>query len=624
LDGDSLPTLPSGAKFTSDCTFLITDVNGVTYTGELSSGLTGFSGAGNTNDFIIYDAGTAYAHDYRIIWNPNNTQPADNDAFAVSIRSPGNYEYSQNSVFLEEDGAATNANSVLVKLGFMAETPPNSGVYAIDTTLVKEAQDAKFTFNGVPITRSSNTINADSEEGALIENVSLELMSEGRVVINITQNAAAAVEAMESFVEAYNEVMTWIDEKLAEKYNSNTVDAEDDYLQSILSEANGSTVFGALHGDQLLWSIKNQLRSMVSNTISTLSTTIRTRKVSFPAEPMNMEGSFYVNSGGKVARIDILSTDSMEDIQRKLRFATNINNGANGAAPAGADMDLEVVLENGQLVIKRPSATAGTATMQDSLTRGSGSSEYLSYVPDTSKPVNGLLTVYSGSATNTATYVEYVQGTDYRISTLENADGVLESKIEWITGGKAPAANSTYSVSYAYDPSAVSFTAIPTTNSSSLYELDFLDLHYDSGRVQLSSYGLATESIDFGKSGLLEFDSDAFFQAIVDDSSIVSKVMTTFMKTFDSYIGNLVDSSQIQVGGAVITKGRIAAALSNIDTEVSSLQSQIDKLETQLALRQTTLYKQYTNMELAIQKLNAQMSSLTQFLTYANSSTSTS
>jgi flagellar hook-associated protein 2 len=324
-----------------------------------------------------------------------------------------------------------------------------------------------------------------------------------------------------------------------------------------------------------------------------------------------------------MTKIVIEKTDSLVDIQRKLQFSTSINNNESGVQ-TNADMDLEVAIENGQLVIKRPSdigaARSNPQVINDTLTRGDGSSyAYLKYVPNSDSPVNGKVTVSVGSVENT-NYVEYTEGVDYKLESFENENGMYESRLVWLTGGKSPAAKTSYNVSYSYNPAAVSFTRTSEEFSDSLHTLDFLDLHYDQSKVQPASYGLGTEGLDYGKSGLIDLDTDEFFAAMSENAQDVSNVMVTFMTNFDSYISNLTSSSQVSLGSAVYTKGRIAAALNSIDTEVSALNDQITKLETQLAQRQETLYKQYSNMEVAIQKLNAQMASITQFMDSMSSS----
>ncbi|MDR3354603.1 MAG: flagellar filament capping protein FliD [Synergistaceae bacterium] len=625
---DELQPPPSGVGFNPSTNFSITDDKGKTYKGTYVVGATAVS---STDDFVITDD---VSGNYKILWGngtvpPTGTggsgkHPAVGDEYYVFIKpSADDYEYARNKVYLEEDGAASNANAALVQLGFMIEDAGSPGNYIFDTdpltTLITTAQDAEVVINGVPVTVPDNEISKDSDSGELIPNVKLELLGVGHVVMNITQDASGAIEAMEKFVEAYNNVMTLINDRLSEKYNKNTIDTEDDYLQSLMADSeNSKTVFGVLYGDQLLWNIKNQLRTMITNPVSTLSNALRSRKVQHPDAAINMEGAFYINSGGNVSRIDVAPTDTLEDIQRKLKFNTGINGtvvnsgGVTSVQSLKASMGLDVTISNGQLVIKKPSSTKTTETYNDTLTRSTAKIAYLYYVPDSSPPINGQLTISSGGTT-------YTENEDYKLNSFEDDNGVMVSQIEWLDGGKSPAVGTTYNVKYVFDPSAVTFTPVPSyawgnVSSGAVYDIDFLDMHYDSAKIQLSSYGLTTESLDYGKSGLLEFDPNAFFQGIIDDSQQMSNVMVSFMKGLDSYVDNLASSSQVVVGGTTITKGRISAAMNNIDTEMESLQDQIDRLEMQLAQRQETLYKQYTNMELAIQKLNAQMSSVSQYL----------
>jgi flagellar hook-associated protein 2 len=130
--------------------------------------------------------------------------------------------------------------------------------------------------------------------------------------------------------------------------------------------------------------------------------------------------------------------------------------------------------------------------------------------------------------------------------------------------------------------------------------------------------GVTTESLNYGKSGLIEFDSEKFLSAMESDPNISASSMVTFMRGFDTYIGNLVDSSQVLVAGQPVTKGRIAGALNKIDGEQKTLNERITKLEKELETKQTALYKRYSDMEVAIQKLNAQMSSVANYFNNTN------
>lgn len=564
-----------------------------------------------TFDYLPTDDGTAH---YQVIkWNSTMTTTTNPPtSYTLFTGLATDYTVNHRQLHLVEDDM-TSSNSVLAQLGIttIKENPndPNDKSWEFTEGQFVEAQDAILTLNGVTVTRSTNTIPVeDDESDALIANVKLELTGVGDVTMNIVQDATEVIENLQTFVDAYNDLMDLINYRLEEKYDSNTVSDDDDYLQSILSASKGTTTFGVLHGDQLLWSVKNQMRRYFTDSITSLSTDLRSRKFLHPASALSMQGSFYVNVGAKVARIDVSPDDSLEAVQRKLNYATAIN-GTDGSSASGRELGLEVDIVDGQLVIKTASTVSGTGNEDHTFSRASGQSyEQLSFVPDTSPPINGVMNVYQGDTT-------YEENVDYKLETYENSSGVLESRIVWLGTGKSPSAGSTYNIAYEYDAAGVGFTEIPNTG-----DLSGLDLHYDSSKIQLSSLGFTTESTNYGKSGLMEFDQDVFFEAIKEDPDMVSNVMLAFMDKMDTYIGNLVDSSNVIVGGTIVTKGRFAAALNSIDTEVASLNEQITKLEKQLEQRQTALYKQYSDMEQAIQTLNAQMSSMSQYFSNQSSS----
>ncbi|MDR1581427.1 MAG: flagellar filament capping protein FliD, partial [Synergistaceae bacterium] len=217
--------------------------------------------------------------------------------------------------------------------------------------------------------------------------------------------------------------------------------------------------------------------------------------------------------------------------------------------------------------------------------------------------------------------VVYEEGTDFRIvsENSEDSDGnsILTSRVEWYEG-KAP--SSSYYVDYTYSPGAISYSFIedtgPTTSeiAKGCNDLSSLGLHHDTSKLTLAKLGITTESLDYGKSGYIEFNSETFLAMMESDPDIAGGAMLSFMRDFDTYIGNLVDSSQTLVAGQIVTKGRIATALNTIDSEQTTLNDRITTLNKQLEDKQTALYKQYSDMEVAIQKMNAQMSSLSSYL----------
>ncbi|MDR1451801.1 MAG: flagellar filament capping protein FliD [Helicobacteraceae bacterium] len=89
----------------------------------------------------------------------------------------------------------------------------------IDMTKTQMAQDAQFEYNGLSITRSSNTIKD------LISGVTIELKKEDSIESNvsITRNLADLSEQMQAFADAYNDLMKLLGE--ITKYDADSGEA---------------------------------------------------------------------------------------------------------------------------------------------------------------------------------------------------------------------------------------------------------------------------------------------------------------------------------------------------------------------------------------------------------------
>jgi len=122
----------------------------------------------------------------------------------------------------------------------------------------------------------------------------------------------------------------------------------------------------------------------------------------------------------------------------------------------------------------------------------------------------------------------------------------------------------------------------------------------------LSQIGISTESTDYGKSGKLEFDSAKFMEALRNDPDGVGAIMNTIMGKMDDYIGNMVDTSQIEVGYTTAPKGRIASQITTWQTEIATIDKRIAESETRLELRARGLYEQFAQAEVNLAKLQQQ------------------
>lgn len=149
-----------------------------------------------------------------------------------------------------------NTNSLFKDLGFTTTTPDDKGVFTLEAGTgtnagkkLANAQDAEFTFNGVNMTRSKNTID-DIITGATftLNNVDDKTTSGEYkdTVISISKDTASLVKTMQSMVQAYNTLKTNLD--TATSYDSE------------------SKAAGSLNGLSEITSIKRQINSIITNT----------------------------------------------------------------------------------------------------------------------------------------------------------------------------------------------------------------------------------------------------------------------------------------------------------------------------------------------------------------------
>ena len=113
-------------------------------------------------------------------------------------------------VLTSKVSGAANAISVTENVTSLALP---SGPVAGGTTL-QAAQDARFTIDGLPMTRSTNTVSD------AITGVSFTLKKAGTGTLSVTTDADAIRQKLEAFVSAYNDVVTLVSDNSA--YNTTT------------------------------------------------------------------------------------------------------------------------------------------------------------------------------------------------------------------------------------------------------------------------------------------------------------------------------------------------------------------------------------------------------------------
>jgi flagellar hook-associated protein 2 len=131
---------------------------------------------------------------------------------------------------------------------------------------------------------------------------------------------------------------------------------------------------------------------------------------------------------------------------------------------------------------------------------------------------------------------------------------------------------------------------------------------------QLSQIGITTESIDYGKSGRLEFDTDKFMAAMTEDPQSVADLVNGVANKFESYLANMVDAVPVAIGESTALRGRVPSQIQNLQEQIRSIDKRIADFEERLSIRQRGLYEQFSQMENTLARLNQQASWLASVL----------
>lgn len=116
---------------------------------------------------------------------------------------------------------------------------------------------------------------------------------------------------------------------------------------------------------------------------------------------------------------------------------------------------------------------------------------------------------------------------------------------------------------------------------------------------------MAGVGIQLDRYGKLTFDADKFTAAYAADPTAVAAKFTSGTTGFAARVEAVAKAASDSVDGTITT------SISGRNTTIKRMQDSIEDWDTRLALRQSTLTKQFTAMESALQQMNSQSSWLT-------------
>ena len=340
---------------------------GVSYSGASSMALGGATGvvgtlmgaaAGTAAAGTVHIAGASNGADIAIDLNSDSLTDIANKINAAGVTgvtaqivgvpdANGTItQYSRQQLQIVGAGASptfTDSNNVLASLGVLQQgvAPANK---------VADAADAKFTLDGLSLTRSSNTVT-DAIQGASIKLLSGTSATPGNTTLGISQDSASIVSSVNSFVTAYNNIQDYVTAQNA--------------FTPPTAATGTTTATQPLFGDSTLTSIQNQLAS-------TLNITSGTSSLSSIGITMGTDGKLTLDSG---ALTTALQTDSTK-VSSLFGLAGNTDNsnvqyvigGAKTKASAGAGYVVDVTQAATQSSAIASTAQTGASTTAETLT----------------------------------------------------------------------------------------------------------------------------------------------------------------------------------------------------------------------------------------------------------------
>jgi flagellar hook-associated protein 2 len=450
-----------------------------------------------------------------------------------------------------------------------------------------DGQDAQIRINdGLIRTYSTNTIAFEDkdtifdDEGNVISmlGLTLNIKGPGKVEIAVTQDAEKAVNALQEYVDLYNELMEWINIKMSEK-------AVDESQKSTLSGDDFRMRWGLLYGDKLLSGAKNKLRTITSysQSITFLSRTGReTLYGTLGDAGFRGEGMFTVRLGGANSKItvDIKQPDGTTKKEE-------INVGG---------FTVQVLLSEND-------------TLQNAAEKINEALKYNYTSEELGTPHYQTVPIYAANGT-----------------TIIGYENKLITPSREIVMGKAEVKNGQIVLTSAFNQATAEMSEIPLLIQDSSGVLRYLGLN--DRYTMLSQVGISTGAStgNIGanaKSGLLEFDINKFMEALKTDPDAVSDLLVSNMKEMDTYLTSLSSSAQHEFApGAIGIQGRVSSAIDRLRQEINGINKYLADADRRLEFKAEALYSKFSAAETAIAKLSKQaewLASITNVLSGNNS-----
>jgi flagellar capping protein FliD len=149
----------------------------------------------------------------------------------------------------------------------------------------------------------------------------------------------------------------------------------------------------------------------------------------------------------------------------------------------------------------------------------------------------------------------------------------------------------------------------PVTLGGSSHVLRTLQI--DQQYSALSQIGIKMPSSgqmsDITTSGVLEFDTSVFMTALETNADDVSSMATAFANQMQTYMDDMVRTSQKEIAaGVTAAQGAVAREMNAIDVEIASIDKYLQDFQRRLDDKQEALQRQFSAAEVNLAKLSQQ------------------
>lgn len=456
----------------------------------------------------------------------------------------------------EAGGTPTNGDdNGLSRFAYTSELLSDPSVTPTRLTQQQAGTDAALIVNGLPVTRSSNSVND------VVEGLTLDLLKEspGEIItVTVSDDVDFAKQTTRDFVDAYNALL--------------------EELEPVIGFDTENDQYGSLANDSLAKSVVSQMRGMFASSVTGLS-----------------ESSTFAALTNLGIRTELDGTLSIEDDEFNAAFDDNLEAVQQLLAPHSQSSDAGITINSfgKQTQTGEFDVTINQTPQKGAFTGGDTGGINL----DTTGKTYGLNITLNGVESDFITIP-----TDVVYSSTEELASAIQSAIN--SDDKLKASNASVSVSYVDDKFVMTsskYGAASNVNVSSVTGDLTTDLMIAAGN------GTAGKDVSGSINGVAAFGLGQVLLPKLGEpaeglSLVVSESASSSTINFSRGVGGQLEEL---IGTFLQSNGLIDQREDNLGRDIDTLDSEQERLDRRMITYEDRLMQQFIAMENILNGLNS-------------------